>query len=121
MKTLLVPLVATLLASAATAAPPPLEWLTSDVGDPYGAASIQQGRYDAAEKRLAQAYVRGQRAPELLLNLAALHARAGRGNAAQGLYREVLDQPNISLVTLSGTRWSHDVAQTGLGSDSNQR
>ena len=112
-----VALVAAAMASASVAAPPLSTWLTSDLGDPYGAASIQDGRYDAAEKRLAQAYARGDHATELLLNLAALRSRGDR-TTAHTLYREVLQQPNISLVTVSGTRWSHDLAQQGLASRS---
>jgi hypothetical protein len=103
-----------LVAVAAAAPAAAATWQTQDVFDPYGAAKIQRGQYDGVEKKLAQAYARGDRSIEVLLNLAAIRAQEQNTLAAHSLYREVLAQPNADMLTLTGTAWSHDIAQRGI-------
>jgi len=102
-------LVGTALVIAAPALAQPTQ-----VADPYGAASISKGRYASIERKLETAYQKGDRSPEVLLNLAAIRLGEKRATEARDLYKAVLDQPNIDMSTLSGSAWSHEVAQRGM-------
>ena len=57
---------------------------------------------------------KGDRSPEVLLNLAAIRLGEKRGAEARDLYKAVLDQPNVDMATLSGNATSHEVAQRGM-------
>jgi len=100
------------LAAAGSAA----AWPTGGVEDPYGARSIAVGRIGSVEQRLADAFRKGDRNPEVLLNLAAIRLTQQRTAAAQQLYAMVLQQPNVDMATLKGSAWSHDIAQRAMTS-----
>ena len=115
----LTPLVAAAIAAlpaVAMAAPagPAAQWRTNELADPFGAAAIENGRYDAVEKRLDGAFARGDRTTEVLLNLAAINLKRGQTGTAQDLYRMVLQQPDANMATRSGSAWSHAIARRGL-------
>lgn len=86
----------------------------TEVADPYGAASISKGRIGTIERKLEAAYQKGDRSPEVLLNLAAIRLQEKRGAEARDLYKAVLDQPNADMATLSGGAMSHEIAQRGM-------
>lgn len=102
------------LAGAALAIAVPALAQPTEVADPYGAASISKGRYSTVERKLETAYQKGDRSPEVLLNLAAIRLGEKRGSEARDLYKAVLDQPNVDMSTLSGTAMSHELAQRGM-------
>lgn len=106
-----------LVASALFASGPAMAWPADKVADPYGAGAIAQESFDAVQPRLVAAYERGDRRPEVLLNLAAIRSQQANRGEARALYREVLDQANVDMATLRGTAWSHDIARTGLAMD----
>jgi len=99
-------------ASLAVAAPAFAQ--PTEIADPYGASSISQGRYSTIERKLEAAYQKGDRSPEVLLNLAAIRLAEKRGPEARDLYKAVLAQPNIDMATLDGNSMSHEVAQRGM-------
>jgi thioredoxin-like negative regulator of GroEL len=101
---------AALAVAPATAA----TWATDEVSDRYAAGAILQGNYSAASQRLFSALSRGDRRPEVLLNLAAVQVGRQDADDARALYAMVLAQPNIDMRTAAGTAWSHDIAQRGL-------
>lgn len=88
----------------------------SDGPDTFGARAIARGETDGIETRLASAVSRGDRRPEVLLNLAAIRAGQSDVLGADRLYRMVLAAPNVDMATLAGTAWSHDIARRGLAS-----
>ena len=92
-------------------------WPASDVPDPYGAHAIARNDYTVLERRLADALARGDRTPEVLLNLAQIYRKERRDDAARALYQLVLGEPNVDLTTLNGSAWSHDLARKGLARD----
>lgn len=91
-----------------------MAWPSTGVPDPYGAKSIVRNDFSTLQPRLAAAVTKGDRTPEVLLNLAAIYSKQNDAMRADALYRMVLDQPNIDLATLSGNAWSHDLATRGL-------
>ena len=101
-------------ALAASATPALAAWQAAEIADPYGAGAITRGSYDGIERRLSAAYLRGDRTPEVLLNLAAIRIKQQDLAGAQRLYREVMVQPNVDLTTPGGTAWSHAIAERGL-------
>ena len=103
-----------LAAAALAMAGPALAWPSNGVEDPYGARSIANGRIAPVEQRLADAFRRGDRAPEVLLNLAAIRMTQGQTSAAQQLYGMVLAQPNVDMATLNGSAWSHEIARRAM-------
>ncbi|MBP8232990.1 hypothetical protein [Rhizorhabdus sp.] len=102
------------LAGAALAIAVPALAQPTEVADPYGAGSISKGRYTAVERKLQAAYEKGDRSPEVLLNLAAIRLQEKRATEARDLYKAVLSQPNADMATLNGAAGSHEVAQRGL-------
>jgi len=102
------------LAGAALALAVPALAQPTEVADPYGAGSISKGRYTAVERKLQAAYEKGDRSPEVLLNLAAIRLQEKRATEARDLYKAVLNQPNADMATLNGAAGSHEVAQRGL-------
>ena len=88
--------------------------VADEVADRYGSTQIMSGQAKRIEPRLAAAYQRGERSPELLINLAAVRMKSHDDGAAQALYRLILTQPNVDMETPSGTAWSHDIARKGL-------
>lgn len=102
------------LVGAALAIATPALAQPTEIADPYGAGSISQGRYGTIERKLEAAYQKGDRSPEVLLNLAAIRLGEKRGNEARDLYKAVLDQPNVDMATLSGSAMSHELAQRGM-------
>ncbi|WP_156679819.1 tetratricopeptide repeat protein [Sphingomonas profundi] len=86
-----------------------------DPVDPDAYAAISNGRYAAAETRLTARVEHGSNDPAVLINLAHLYARDGRGANAAAMYREVLAAPNERMELADGSpAWSHDLAQRGL-------
>lgn len=78
-------------------------------------AAIASGDLASAERMLLnERKIYGAR-PEVLLNLAAVYARSGRGVEASALYREVLAQDDVTM-DLSGGRTAsaHAIARVGL-------
>jgi Tfp pilus assembly protein PilF len=102
------------LVGAALAFAAPLLAQPAEVADPYGAASISKGRTATIERKLEAAYQKGDRSPEVLLNLAAIRLQEKRGAEARDLYKAVLDQPNVDMATLTGGAMSHELAQKGM-------
>ena len=102
------------LVGAALAFAAPLLAQPTEVADPYGAASISKGRTGSIERKLEAAYQKGDRSPEVLLNLAAIRLQEKRGTEARNLYKAVLDQPNVDMATLTGGAMSHELAQKGM-------
>ena len=96
------------MAAPAMAAP------TGGVEDPYGGRSIAKGRIAHVEPRLATAFRKGDRDPELLLNLAAIRMQQQQRSAARDLYTMVLQQPNVDMATVGGTAWSHEIARRAM-------
>lgn len=84
-------------------------------GDRLGYERIAAGDLRGAEATLnAERRIFPQR-PELMLNLAAVYQQTGRAGAASDLYAQVLDRPDISLLTPSGVaESSHDIARRGM-------
>ena len=82
---------------------------------PYAHAAIQQGDYQAAERKLlAEARVFPHK-PEVLLNLAAVYARTGRAAAARTLYDRVLALEPVAMDVIDGQiELSHLIASRGL-------
>jgi thioredoxin-like negative regulator of GroEL len=106
-------IIASLLAVTAT---PAFAFPTTAVPDPYGAHAIARGDHARMEPRLAQAFAKGDRSPEVLLNLAAIQMKAGQPGTAHDLLRMVLDTPNTDMATLNGSAWSHDLARRAMSS-----
>jgi hypothetical protein len=104
----------TVLAGAALVIAVPALAQPTPIADPYGAGSIAKGRTGTVERKLEAAYAKGDRSPEILLNLAAIRLQEKRGSEARDLYKAVLDQPNIDMATLSGGAMSHEIAQKGM-------
>ncbi len=102
------------LTGAALALAVPALAQPAPVADPYGAGSIAKGRFGHIERKLEAAYQKGDRSPEVLLNLAAIRLNEKKGAEARDLYKAVLSQPNIDMATLSGSAWSHELAQRGM-------
>jgi len=102
------------LVGAALAIAAPALAQPTEVADPYGAASISKGRYSTVERKLEAAYEKGDRSPEVLLNLAAIRLGEKRGAEARDLYNAVLEQPNTDMATLDGSAMSHELAQRGM-------
>ena len=90
---------------------------TGGVEDPYGGRSIAKGRIAQVEQRLSAAFRNGDHDPELLLNLAAIRLKQRDTASARALYRLVLAQPNMDMVTLHGSAWSHAIARRGMASE----
>lgn len=103
MRSLLVPIVLLISASAATA------------GERTGYMSIAAGDMKKAEATLQSALREDPARPEVMLNLAVVYQRTGRPEAARQMYGAVLaaapvdmDMPSDAVVS------SHMVAQRGL-------
>ena len=94
-----------------------MAWPETRLADPYGANAIADARFTGVQDRLVAAYERGDRRPEVLLNLAAIRTQQAERGQARALYREVLDQPNVDLATLKGSAWSHEIARRGMAMD----
>ena len=106
-----------LVAAALFASGSAMAWPADSVADPYGANAIAAARADALQDRLVARYDRGDRRPEVLLNLAAIRTQQNHRGEARALYKMVLDQPNIDMATLNGSAWSHEIARRGLARD----
>jgi hypothetical protein len=91
-----------------------MAWPADQVSDPFGAGAISRSSYTGVQPRLQAMVDKGDRRPEVLLNLAAIRMGQDHAADAQALYREVLAQPNVDLQTMRGTAWSHDIARRGL-------
>jgi len=91
-----------------------MAWPQAVIADPYGARSIVHDDVGSLQPRLAAAVAKGDRKPEVLLNLGAIYARQNNPSAARAMFQMVLDQPNMDMATLKGTAWSHDLARRGL-------
>jgi thioredoxin-like negative regulator of GroEL len=84
-------------------------------GDPLAKATIVQGDYATAERRLLQELRIHPDRPELLLNLAAVYSQTGRVSEARGLYRQVIAQNDVLMdVNAERTAGSHAIANVGL-------
>lgn len=103
-----------ILAGAALALTMPAVANTAETADPYGATSISKGRYEHIERKLLASYQKGDRSPEVLLNLAAIRLKQQRGAEARAIFSQVLEQPNVDMATLTGSAWSHDLAHRGM-------
>lgn len=103
-----------LLAGAALSIAVPALAQPTEVADPYGAGSISKERFGFIERKLEAAFQKGDRSPEVLLNLAAIRLKEGRSEEARDLYKAVLDQPNLDMATLNGSAFSHEIAQRGM-------
>jgi Flp pilus assembly protein TadD len=105
-----------LLAAAMVGAAPALAatWATDDIADGYAANAILRGDYRQASQSLWSAFGRGDRRPEVLLNLAAVQVSRQDADDARALYGMVLSQKNVDMLTPGGAAWSHDIAQRGL-------
>ncbi len=83
--------------------------------DRLGQQQIAAGDLHGAEATLTAERRIYPRRPELMLNLAAVYQQTGRGTAARDLYVQVLDRPEVSLLTPSGTAVSsHQIAERGM-------
>ncbi len=101
-----VPLIASMVAMVST---PAL------AGDRLGQQQIAAGDLRGAEATLVAERKIYPGRPELMLNLAAVYQQTGRTAAAQELYRQVLDRPDVSLLTPSGAaQSSHIIAERGM-------
>ena len=107
---------AVVMPAAAMAAPTVVEQ-----ADPYGANAIARNDFSRMQAKLERAVKGGDTAPEVLLNLAAIYAKQGRGADAQALLAKVLEQQNVDMATLNGSAWSHDLARKGMQLTSAQR
>jgi Flp pilus assembly protein TadD len=105
-----------LLVAAMVGAAPALahSWATDEIADGYAASAIMRGDYSQASQKLWSAFGRGDRRPEVLLNLAAVQVSRQDADDARALYGLVLSQKNVDMLTPSGAAWSHDIAQRGL-------
>ena len=84
-------------------------------GDRLGQEQIAAGDLRGAEATLVAERRIYPRRPELMLNLAAVYQQTGRTSAAQELYQQVLDRPDVSLMTPSGIALSsHVMAERGI-------
>jgi thioredoxin-like negative regulator of GroEL len=108
------PMFKVVLTGAALAFAVPVLAQPTEIADPYGAASISKGRIGTIERKLEAAYQKGDRSPEILLNLAAIRLQEKRPAEARDLYKAVLAQPNLDMATLSGGAMSHEIAQRGM-------
>lgn len=103
-------------AAVLAVASPAMAFPTAGVEDPYGGRSIANGKAAKVEQRLSDAFRKGARDPEVLLNLAAIRMTRQDVAGANDLYRMVLAQPNVDMATLEGSAWSHSIAHRGLAS-----
>lgn len=101
-----VPLIALAVAMVAT---PAL------AGDRLGHEQIAAGDLHGAEATLVAERRIYPHRPELMLNLAVVYQQTGRTTAAQNLYRQVLERPDVSLLTPSGIALSsHAIAERNM-------
>jgi hypothetical protein len=84
--------------------------------EPYAAYEMIASGMDArAEATLLRQARLHPRAPEVMLNLAALRLRSGREEDAAGLYEQVLSLPEMDMDMPDGSiRSSHAVARVGI-------
>ena len=83
--------------------------------DQIGFKAIAKADYSGAEALLAPKVAAGDRAPEVLLNLAAVYTRTGRNADAARIYRMVQGTENVLMEAANGAPvWSHDLATRGL-------
>ncbi len=93
----------------------PIAGLGAQTIDPVSYEAMAQGRYSAAEAKLAARVAKGSEDPAVLLNLAHLYKRDGRVADAEMLYRRVLGSTNILMEMPDGRpAASHDLAGRGL-------
>jgi len=83
--------------------------------DPVAFRAIAANDLATATTQLESQIAAGSNEPGVLLNLAHVYRQAGRGAAAETLYRQVLSTPNVLLAKADGNpAWSHRLAQRGL-------
>ena len=77
--------------------------------------AIAKADYTSAESKLAAQVAAGDREPGVLLNLAAVYSKTGRGTQAVQLYRMVQAEQNVLMEGANGAPiWSHDIATRGM-------
>lgn len=77
--------------------------------------AIKNADYSAAETHLASQVAAGEREPGVLLNLAAVYSKTGRGAEAVAMYRMVQAEKNVLMEAANGAPiWSHEVATRGI-------
>ena len=97
-----------LLLAAAAASP-------AAASERTGYKAITAGDWRTAEHELLAQSGRFANRPELMLNLAAIYVRAGRGAEALALYRQVQAQPEVAMDMADGRIvGSHQVASRGM-------
>jgi cytochrome c-type biogenesis protein CcmH/NrfG len=116
MRVLTVAIVAAMLSVPAVSA------ASQTRSDPYGHDAIERGEFEEAEAALRAQLALNPNKPELLINLAAIHARTNRADSAQALYQRVLASDDVSLLLRPGhALGSHAIAERGLRKLDQQR
>ncbi len=81
----------------------------------YGFNAIQRADLAGAEARLQAARLEQPNEPSVLINLAHVYWKTGRTAEAETLYRQVLANQNVLMLTGANQQlWSHQLAQKGL-------
>ncbi|WP_422055619.1 tetratricopeptide repeat protein [Sphingomonas sp.] len=104
---------ASIVLAAPLAAVPAVQAQSAE--QPNAHLAIAAGDYDQAERVLLAEQRIFPARPEILLNLAAVHARTGRAAEARALYHRVLALKPVAMDVVDGqTIASHAVAQRGI-------
>lgn len=81
----------------------------------YGFDAIQRADLTAAEARLSAERLAQPKEPSVLINLAHIYWKTGRTAEAEALYRQIMANENVLMLTGSRDKiWSHQLAQKGL-------
>lgn len=81
----------------------------------YGFNAIQRDDLAGAEARLIAQRAEEPNEPSVLFNLAHVYSKTGRTAEAETLYRQIMADSNVLMLTGSNRQiWSHDLAQRGL-------
>lgn len=81
----------------------------------YGFNAIQRDDLAGAEARLIAQRAEEPNEPSILINLAHIYSKTGRFEQAEAMYRQVLANENVLMLTGSNRQlWSHQLAEKGL-------
>ena len=81
----------------------------------YGYNAIQRDDLAGAEARLIAQRLAEPNEPSVLINLAHIYSKTGRVEQAEALYRQIIANENILMLTGSRQQvWSHQLARRGL-------